>query len=183
MPVNEELLVKRAQKGDSTALEELIIAYEKRVYNIAYRFMGNEADAYDMAQDALIKMYRGVTSFKRESAFSSWVYRLTVNACMDGIRKRKHIPLSLEHSIEKGASYEDTENATPETHALSVERNRDIQKAINTLTVDHKSVIILRDIKGLSYEDISKCLDISVGTVKSRINRGRQKLKALLINE
>ncbi|MGI5850280.1 MAG: sigma-70 family RNA polymerase sigma factor [Christensenellales bacterium] len=182
MPEGDELLVKRAQQGDSTALEELLLAYEKRVYNLTYRFMGNEADAYDMAQEALIKIYRGISTFKKESSFSSWVYRLCVNTCMDGLRKKKRIPLSLDHSIEQGMSFEDLSIATPEAHALSLERSEDIQKAINILSDVHRSVIILRDINGLSYEEISKCLDVSVGTVKSRINRGRQRLRELLIH-
>lgn len=182
MPDREELTIKRAQKGDSAALEALILAYEKKVYNVAYRYMGNEADAYDMAQEALIKVYRRVSDFKGDSSFSSWVYRVTVNTCLDGLRKRKKNVISLENAVESGASIADEGSETPEDHALSVEKKEDIQKAINTLSPDHKSVIILRDINGLTYEEISNCLSISVGTVKSRINRGRQKLKEILIN-
>lgn len=181
MPPEDELLIKRAQQGDSKSLEELLIAYEKRVYNIAYRFMGNEADAYDMAQESLIKIYRGITSFKGEASLSSWVYRLTVNTCMDGLRKRKNAPVSLEHSIEKGVPFEDAYYDTPEEQALTLERSEDIQKAINILSKNYKAVVVMRDIDGFSYEEIAKTLDISVGTVKSRINRGRQKLKELLI--
>jgi len=181
MPVDEALLIKRAQRKDSAAIEALIYAYEKRVYNVAYRYMGNEADAWDMAQEALIKLYKNVSSFKGRSSFSSWVYRLTVNTCLDGLRKRKKTLLSLDQTIENGASYTDTATPQPEEHALTAELSEDIQKAINTLSGDHKSVIILRDISGLSYEEISGCLGISVGTVKSRINRGRAKLRELLI--
>jgi RNA polymerase sigma-70 factor, ECF subfamily len=180
MPLDDELVVKRAQQGDRKALEELILGCERRVYNIAYRFMGNEADAYDMAQEALIKLYRNITSFKHKSSLSSWVYRLTVNTCMDGLRKRKHAPISLEYSMEKGVSIEDTYSASPEEQALSIEESEDIQKAINVLSDSYKSVIVMRDIDGLSYEEISESLDISIGTVKSRINRGRQQLKELL---
>lgn len=182
MPQAEELIIKRAQKGNKAALEELIFAYEKKVYNIALRYMGNEADAYDMAQESLIKMYRSIGRFRGESSFSSWVYRLTVNTCLDGLRKRKKNVISLEGSMEAGASYTEEANETPEEHALRIEKKEDIQRAINMLSPDHKSVIILRDIGGLSYEEISSCLSVSVGTVKSRINRGRQKLKELLIN-
>ena len=183
MPANDELLLKRAQKGDTAAMEELIQIHEKKIYNIAYRFMGNEADAYDMAQESLIKIYRKLYSFKQESSFSSWAYRICVNTCMDGLRKRKKAPLSLEHSLEQGVSFEDTTIPSPEDHALSIEKAEDIQKAIDVLSEDHKAVIILRDINGFSYEEISEYLDISVGTVKSRINRGRQRLKELLIFE
>lgn len=176
-----ELLVKKAQKGDSSALEELLFAYEKRVYNIAYRYMGNEADAYDMAQESLIKIYKRIRAFKGDSSFSSWVYRLTVNTCLDGLRKMKKNVVSLETSLENGASYKDESGSTPEDAALKQERQKDIQKAISTLSADHRSVIILRDINGLSYEEVAQCLSVSVGTVKSRINRARQKLKEILI--
>lgn len=182
MPLDDELIVKRAQQGDSKALEEILMAYEKKVYNIAYRFMGNEADAYDMAQEALIKLYRSITSFKHKSSFSSWVYRLTVNTCMDGLRKRKREPVSLEFSIETGMSPEDTGTDSPEEEILSIEKSEDIQKAINKLNDSYKSVVIMRDIDGLSYEEIAEYLEISIGTVKSRINRGRQQLKELLFD-
>ncbi len=183
MLADEAITIRRAQNGDGTALEELLLAYEKRVFSIAYRLMGSEADAADMAQEALIKIYRGVRGFKGEASFSSWVYRLTVNTCMDGLRKRKRAPISLEFASENGLPFEDSGTETPETRALSMERAEDIQKAINMLSTEHRTVVVLRDISGLSYEEISDTLKISVGTVKSRINRGRQRLKELLIGE
>ncbi len=181
MPEEEALLIKRAQKGDAAALEALLMLYEKRVYNIAYRYMGNEADAYDMAQEALIKLYRGVRSFKGQSAFSSWVYRLTVNTCLDGLRKRRKTPMSLDLALENGVMFEAGEGTAPEACALSIENAADIQRAICTLSDGHKEVVVLRDINGLTYEEIAYSLGISVGTVKSRLNRGRQRLKELLI--
>ncbi|NLT98006.1 MAG: sigma-70 family RNA polymerase sigma factor [Christensenellaceae bacterium] len=181
MPEEEALLIKRAQSSDAAALEALLKLYEKRVYNIAYRYMNNEADAYDMAQEALIKVYRGIRSFKGQSAFSSWVYRLTVNTCLDGLRKRRKVPLSLDHVLENGASFEAGAGDSPEQCALSLESAEDIQRAINSLSDDHRQVVILRDIIGLTYEEIAYSLDISVGTVKSRLNRGRQRLREMLI--
>ncbi len=181
MPEEEALLIKRAQSSDAAALEALLKLYEKRVYNIAYRYMNNEADAYDMAQEALIKVYRGIRSFKGQSAFSSWVYRLTVNTCLDGLRKRRKVPLSLDHVLENGASFEAGAGDSPEQCALSLESAEDIQRAINSLSDDHRQVVVLRDINGLTYEEIAYSLDISVGTVKSRLNRGRQRLRELLI--
>jgi RNA polymerase sigma-70 factor (ECF subfamily) len=181
MPEEEALLIKRAQSSDAAALEALLKLYEKRVYNIAYRYMNNEADAYDMAQEALIKVYRGIRTFKGQSAFSSWVYRLTVNTCLDGLRKRRKVPLSLDHVLESGASFETGTGDSPEQCALSLENAEDIQRAINSLSDDHRQVVILRDINGLTYEEIAYSLDISVGTVKSRLNRGRQRLREMLI--
>jgi RNA polymerase sigma-70 factor (ECF subfamily) len=181
MLADEAITIRRAQNGDGTALEELLLAYEKKVYSIAYRLMGSEADAADMAQESLIKIYRSTRGFKGEASFSSWVYRLTVNTCMDGLRRRKRAPISLEYACESGMPFEDTAAGTPETHALSLERSEDIHKAIGMLSAEHKAVVVLRDITGLSYEEISDSLKISVGTVKSRISRGRQRLKELLL--
>jgi len=181
MPEEEALLIKRAQNSDAAALEAQLKLDEKRVYNIAYRYMNNEADAYDMAQEALIKVYRGIRTFKGQSAFSSWVYRLTVNTCLDGLRKRRKVPLSLDHVLESGASFEAGTGDSPEQCALSLESAEDIQRAINALSDDHKQVVILRDINGLTYEEIAYSLDISIGTVKSRLNRGRQRLREMLI--
>ena len=181
MLADETITIRRAQNGEGAALEELLFAYEKKVYNIAWRLMGNEADAADMAQEALIKIYRSIRSFQGKASFSSWVYRLTVNTCMDGLRKRKRAPVSLEFAGESGVPLEDTAAGTPEAHALSIERSEDIQKAIGMLSHEHRAVVVMRDIGGLSYEEISESLKISVGTVKSRISRGRQRLKELLL--
>ena len=180
MLADEAITIRRAQNGDGNALEELLLAYEKKVYNIAYRLMGSEADAADMAQEALIKIYRSVKGFKGEASFSSWVYRLTVNTCMDGLRKRKRAPVSLEYAMESGMPFSDTAPDAPEAYALSVERSEDIQKAILMLSDDHRVVIVMRDISGLSYEEIAESIQVSIGTVKSRISRGRQRLKELL---
>lgn len=176
-------LIQYAQRGDSPALEALLLKYEKVVYNVAYRFMGCEADAYDMAQDALIKIYKNIRAFRLESSFSSWVYRVTVNACLDGLRKRKKAPLSLDNTLESGVVLEDRLAVSPEAHALSIEIKEDIQRAINTLSPDYRITVVLRDIQGLSYEEIADTLSISIGTVKSRLNRGRQRLKELLIEK
>lgn len=179
---DEAVLIKSAQKGNDAALEALLFAYEKKVYNVAYRYMGNETDAYDMAQESLIKIYKRIRTFRHESSFSSWVYRLTVNTCLDGLRKRKKEPLSLDSTIESGVLVEDKNSVMPEAHALNLESREDIQAAINTLSEDHRITVILRDIQGLSYEEIAETLSISIGTVKSRLSRGRQRLKEMLLN-
>ena len=179
---DEILLINSAQKGNDAALEALLFAYEKKVYNVAYRYMGNEADAYDMTQESLIKIYRGLRTYRHESSFSSWVYRLTVNTCLDGLRKRKKEPLSLDSTMESGVVIEDKNSISPEEHTLNIESREDIQTAISTLSKDHRITVLLRDIQGLSYDEIAETLNISIGTVKSRLNRGRQRLKEILLN-
>lgn len=179
MPQDEPMLVERAQKGDRAAMEALLLSCEKRVYNIAYRYMGNEADAFDMAQEALIKIYKSLPAFRAESSFSSWVYRLCVNTCLDGLRKRRNAPVPLDCSWENNVPARDA-SESPEAHALYLESRGYLQKAIGALCEDHKSVIILREINGLSYEEVAACLGVSIGTVKSRICRARQRLRELL---
>ena len=177
IPQNEQALIERAQNGDRAAMEALLVSCEKRVYNIAYRYMGNEADAYDMAQETLIKVYKALSSFRNESTFSSWVYRLCVNTCLDGLRKRKKAPVLVETAMD--FMTQDTQ-PSPEDYALFLENSGYLQKTIDMLGDDHKSVIILRDINGLSYEEVAQSLGITIGTVKSRLSRARQRLREML---
>ncbi len=174
---NEKTLIERAQKGDKNAIEALLLYSEKRVYNIAFRFMGNSADAYDAAQESLIKIYKKISTYKRDASFLTWVYRICVNTCLDEIRKRKKAPVLVEHIQNET---EGSGQFSPEDYTLSLENKQTIQKAINMLSEEQKGVIILRDINGLSYEEVAKCLGISIGTVKSRICRARQRLRSTL---
>lgn len=178
IPQDEQRLIVRAQNGDRAAMEALLVSCEKRVYNIAYRYMGNEADAYDMAQETLIKVYKGLSAFRSESTFSSWVYRLCVNTCLDGLRKRKKAPVLVDSVIDYTPA-QDTEQS-PEDYALYLENSGYLQKIIDMLGDDHKSVIVLRDINGLSYEEVAQSLGITIGTVKSRLSRARQRLREML---
>ncbi len=174
----DKVLIARAQKGDNAAVEELLLYCEKRIYNTAYRFMGNEADAYDMAQESLIKIYKKLPTYRSDASFSSWAYRICVNTCLDELRKRKKAPVPIDYIQNEAADA--FKSPSPETYAIAVENRETLQKAINALGEEQKSVIILRDVSGLSYEEVAHCLDISIGTVKSRICRGRQKLREML---
>ena len=185
MVEQESKLIEKCKKGDVLAFEQLIEAYQKKAYNIALRFMGNEEDAKDMAQDALIKVYRYIDSFKEQSSFSTWMYRIVVNTCLDEIRKRKKIISISIDGNDKEEQYKldsllPANNETPETIFLNNQRKEEIQKAIYSLNDDYRNVIILRDMNGFSYEEISILLNCAEGTVKSRINRGRNQLKEKL---
>lgn len=174
----DSILIARAQKGEDAAIEALLLCCEKRIYNTAFRYMGSEADAYDMAQESLIKIYKKLPTYRSDASFLSWAYRICVNTCLDGLRKRKKTPVPTDY-IENGAET-GFSMPSPEKYAVSSENKETLQKAINALVEEQKSVIILRDINGLSYEEVAQCLEISVGTVKSRICRGRQKLREML---
>lgn len=178
----EKLLVKKSQSGDIESFELLISSYDKRAYNIAYRVMGNEEDAKDMAQEALLRVFRSIKDFKGQSAFSTWLYRIVTNVCLDELRKRKNDKyISMDSTIqtENGELHMElcSDKETPESAYERVEQRELIKSAINELSEDYKSVIVLRDIQGFSYDEISNMLDCSLGTVKSRINRARNMLR------
>jgi len=182
MDAIEKLLIMKSKKGDIDAFEELIKNYEKKAYNIAYRIMNNEEDAKDMTQEALIKIYKSIKNFRQESTFSTWIYRIVTNVCLDELRKRKKsetIPLEINTEGEKGTMRFEigADEETPEDLYEQVELRQVIFNMINSLKEDYRTVIILRDMQGFSYEEISIILGCSLGTIKSRINRARNALK------
>lgn len=178
----EKLLVKKSQSGDVESFELLISSYDKRAYNIAYRVMGNEEDAKDMAQEALLRVFRSIKSFRGQSSFSTWLYRIVTNVCLDELRRRKNEKyVSMDSTIQTDSGELHLEicsdKETPESVFEQVEQREVIRNAISELKDEYRSVIVLRDIQGFSYEEISGILDCSLGTVKSRINRARTMLR------
>lgn len=182
----EKSLIKKSQDGDMDAFEKLILKYEKKIYNIAYHMFHNEQDAYDIAQEVFIKVWKNIDSFNYTSKFSTWLHRITINTSIDEIRKKKKKPTdSMDELIELGESKVEkqytNEALTPEEKVLKKENESELFDLINKLKENHKAIIILRDIKGYSYEEISEILDCSIGTVKSRLSRARLKLKEIYI--
>ena len=176
----DELLLRRACKGDVQAFEELMQSHESRIYAIALRMMGNREDAQDCAQEAMVRIYRAMGSFKGQSALATWIYRITMNTCLDELRRRKARKVtSLDSLVDNGWSPTDTGD-TPEEHGLRVEKQNALNQAIQSLPDDMRAAIILRDVKGYSYDEIASMLDANVGTIKSRISRGREKLREIL---
>ena len=176
----DELLLRRACKGDVQAFEELMQSHESRIYAIALRMMGNREDAQDCAQEAMVRIYRAMGSFKGQSALATWIYRITMNTCLDELRRRKARKVtSLDSLVNNGWSPTDTGD-TPEEHGLRVEKQNALNQAIQSLPDDMRAAIILRDVKGYSYDEIASILDANVGTIKSRISRGREKLREIL---
>lgn len=175
--MNEEKLIARAAKGDASAFNDLLSAHERKMYAVCLRMCGNHEDAQDCLQEAMLRVFRAISGFKGQSSFSTWLYRVTMNTCLDELRKKKNKQsTSLDSLLETGWSPADTED-TPEKHAVVSERKAEIRKVIRELPDDMRSAIVLRDIQGFSYDEISKILNINVGTIKSRISRGREKLR------
>ena len=176
----ERKLIERAGRGDQSAFEELLSAQEGRMYAVALRMCGNREDAQDCMQEAMIRIFRAIGTFKGQSSFATWVYRITMNSCLDELRRRKaRTSTSLDAMIENGFAPTD-ENDTPERHSLQSEQRRMLEKAIAGLPEDMRAAIVLRDIQGCSYDEIAQVLETNVGTIKSRISRGRERLRAVL---
>ncbi len=185
----EYKLIKKAVKGDALAFEQLILPYEKKVYNIALQMFKNEHDAYDAAQEVLIKIYKNLDKFKFESAFGTWLHRLTMNTCIDEYRKRKrHVTHTT--SMDQTASddevpirqFED-KKPTPEQQVLKNEVVNEVHSAMDMMKEEQKLLIIYRDIQGYTYDEIAAILDCNLGTVKSRIARSRKALKEIIIKK
>lgn len=184
VPNSEHTLIEKCKQGDVASFEQLISQYQVYVYNIAYRTLGHEEDAKDASQEALIKVFKSISQFTGDAQFSTWLYRVVMNTCKDYMRKQKS---RHEHVIqdEEEATYflenlADQENNQPEKHLERQLINNSIHSALEQLPLQHKSAVVLRDIQGLSYEEISIIEECSVGTVKSRINRGRKYLREIL---
>ena len=176
-------LVARAAKGDTSAFESLMELHEGRIYAIALRMCGNREDAQDCAQEAMLRIYHALDRFKGQSSFATWVYRITMNSCLDELRKRKvRAAASLDAMLETGWSPAAGEGGLPEVQALRGEQRDIIRAAITSLPEDMRAVIVLRDIQGFSYEQIADMLDANIGTIKSRISRGREKLREILVS-
>ena len=175
--MDEARLIQRASAGDSAAFNQLLGMHEKRMYAVALRMCGNADDAQDCLQEAMLRIFRAISGFKAQSSFSTWVYRITMNTCLDELRRRKSRPnTSLDGLLDTGWSPVDGQE-TPEQHAVRREMRGGILKAIRELPEDMRSAVLLRDVEGYSYEEIAGILDANVGTIKSRISRGRERLR------
>ena len=184
--MTEAELIQQSCAGSIDAFEQLILLYEKRVYTIAYKYMGNHEDANDMAQEALIKAYQSIGSFRGEAAFGTWLGKITANRCLDELRKRKKLQTtSLEDTLEleEGSVKKELESpaVTPEEHAVQQETAAYMQMLIGELKEEYRVAIVLREMDGYSYEAIADILACSVGTVKSRISRARQYLRERIL--
>jgi RNA polymerase sigma-70 factor (ECF subfamily) len=188
MSTSEQILLERSKAGDIAAFEMLVEAYQKKIFNLAFRMIGNYDDAGDLAQEALIRVYKSIAGFKAQSSFSTWIYRITTNVCLDEIRKRKNkkvLSLDEEIHVEDGEMQRqiESDDPLPEEVFEREELRQIVGDAIASLPEEQRTVLTLRDLQGLSYEEIADILDCPGGTVKSRINRARQALKNALLTK
>jgi RNA polymerase sigma-70 factor (ECF subfamily) len=168
-----ELLLARAKKGDPKAFEELILPYEKLLINVAFRYMGNIEDAKDAAQESILKIYRSIGTCKTMSSFKAWACRITVNSSIDALRKRKAVFEELSDNLASAIGL-------PEEEAILADERERIMKALQDLPEDARTLVILRDLQGFSYEEAASIMNIPVGTVSSKLSRARRQLCAKL---
>jgi RNA polymerase sigma-70 factor, ECF subfamily len=184
----EKAIIEKAITGDSEAFETLVESYRKKVFNISLRMLGNYDDASEAAQDVFVRIFRSIKNFRKEAMLSTWIYRITVNVCTDILRKKKNSKvISLDEEIKTDDSeiklqIEDNK-PQPQDQAESNELRKAVRKAISLLPENYRMIIILRDIQGMSYEEISRILKTPEGTVKSRLNRARLALKDIVISK
>ena len=188
MTREEELeIVIKVRSGDANAFEALVLEHEKKVYNLALRMVGNEEDARDMAQEAFIRAFSSLDSFRGDSKFSVWLYRLTSNVCIDLLRsrgRRQTVSLTIDDDESDAAELEIPDDRfSPERAFERAETRENVKRGLDTLSPEYRQILLLREISGLTYEEIGKALGLEEGTVKSRIFRARKKLCAFLLEE
>jgi RNA polymerase sigma-70 factor (ECF subfamily) len=180
------VLVRRCQKGDALAFEQLVIKYRSKVFSMIYGMVQNEQDAWDLAQEGFIKAWRSIHRFKGQASFYTWLYRIVTNVAIDSLRRKgfkktaefdDHIAAS---EVEPGSKTVPTPDPLPH-HGLEREEIRQrIEQAISRLSPEHRAVIVMKEIEELQYNEIAEALGCSIGTVMSRLFYARKKLQTLL---
>ena len=176
----EYAVIRRVCAGDTDAFEALVTAYQKQVYNLALRTVGNEEDAADMTQEAFLRAYRSLGSFRGDSKFFVWLYRLTTNICIDFLRSRGRRPtvsLTAADEDEEPQELDVADDRFDPVQSLErAELRRAVQRGLASLPEDYRRILMLRELSGLSYAEIGQVLRLEEGTVKSRLFRARKKL-------
>lgn len=184
MKEKDSELIRKAKQGDTKAYDELLSKYKGSVYNLVFRMVRDKQEAEDLTQEAFIKAFKSLVSFNEDYAFSTWLYKIATNNCIDFFRKRK----LQTYSLDKPIKYKDSEiqqelpdpDLNPEKRILARERTQIIQEAINTLPEKYHTAIVLRHQEEKSYEEIAQILELPLGTVKARIFRAREMLNKAL---
>jgi RNA polymerase sigma-70 factor (ECF subfamily) len=178
--MEEEDLIRAAQRGNLDAFNELVLAYQDRVYNLAYRIMGDPAAASDAAQDTFIKAYRKLGTF-RGGSFRAWLLRIVANRCYDELRRYKRRPITSFEDFgdmdEEANPVLTSEEESPEERVERQQLAHYLQDAIQTLSADQRVVLVLSDVEGMNYAQIADAVEIPLGTVKSRLSRARAHLR------
>ncbi len=181
--VDETALIDRSRRGELEAFNALVVAYQRRVYNLCLRMLGSPEPAEDATQEAFISAYRAISRF-RQGSFRAWLLRIAANACYDELRRRRsrpQAPLDAPGDGERPVAEPAAPDEPLEQRAERLELARHLREGLSTLPPDQRLSVILRDVQGLAYEEVAQATGASLGTVKSRINRGRAALRDFLL--
>ena len=180
-------LVEKAKQGDQSAFEQLVLENQNRAYSLALRLIGDREEAADLAQEAFVKAWQGLPAFRGGSFFSTWLYRLTTNVCIDYLRKKKR-----REAVEPAVSLDDEDSGwaepadwegDPQKQLERSERGKALARALERLPEWQRRALVLRELSGLSYQEIAQALELDIGTVKSRISRARLSLRKILLED
>lgn len=183
--MQDDALIRRAAQRDERAFEQLMLLHQKAVYNICYRMAGNAEDALDLSQEVFLKLWRTLEQYQFDAAFSTWLYRMTQNACIDFLRRQnrqQHTSLTVcDDEEDAGKEFSVPDPAPlPEERVIFNEKQEAIRTAMNALPPDFREILELRVVRNLPYEQIAQIMELPVGTVKSRLARARLQLKKRL---
>ena len=183
--MTEKELITKAKKGDQDAFGQLVLAHQNKVFTLCVHMMGSREEAEDMAQEAFLKAWRSLDGFHGESSFATWMHRLTTNLCLDHLRKqtrRQNISVAVSLDDEETVFSEPADpGSDPQQKLEKRERQRAVEKALGELPEHHRRALVMREVSGLSYQEIADALDLDPGTVKSRIARARTALRKILL--
>jgi RNA polymerase sigma-70 factor (ECF subfamily) len=179
---DDHRLIAECLEGRTAAFGELVCRYQDRLFNTVYRLLDNAEDAQDVVQEAFLNAYQSLNSFKGDSQFYTWLYRIAFNTAIS-LKRKQRVVLSLHNPREDGADVEphDASEFSQPEHALQrAEEERRIQQALNRLSPEHRAVLIMKDMEGQKYETMAEVLQVPIGTIRSRLHRARLELRELL---
>ena len=179
--MTDEFTLRRAQKGDPAAFERLVTPHEQTIWRVCWHYTHHQQDAQDCMQEAMLKAWRAIGQYRGDCALETWLYRIAATVCVDFLRRQKRLPQteSADEMAETGIQPVDA-SPTPDEAALHAESNDQLRQAIDSLPGDMRTVLILYAMQGQPYENIAEITRTSIGTVKSRLNRARQKIAKFL---
>ena len=185
--MTEKELISRAQKGNQDAFGQLVLTHQNKVFTLCVHMLGSREEAEDMAQEAFLKAWRSLDGFHGESSFATWMHRLTTNLCLDHLRKqtrRQNVAVAVSLDDEEAVFAEPADpGSDPQRELEKRERQRAVEKALRELPEHHRRALVMREVSGLSYQEIADALALDLGTVKSRIARAREALRKRLLED
>lgn len=184
--MEEKELIIRAKNGDQDAFGQLVLAHQNKVYTLCVHMVTDREEAADLAQEAFLKAWRNLASFHEKSSFATWMHRLTTNVCLDFLRKqsrRQNISVTVSLDDEETGWTEPADHRQdPQEHLEREEQKQTLARALNELPEPQRRILLMREVAGMSYQEIAEALDADLGTIKSRIARSRERLRKILVH-